>query len=238
MGGGFAFLTKGFTLKVAIADAVSRFLFPTEEPALGILGAASTLSRVTDIFVRDAGIAANIRAGRAVWAGDRAVLADLGTALEAGTRVGIGIVSDGAKRTVATPLVLFAALSVEAAGATFGHMTASKAETDPLLVRASANFLTVAVAGDHFTGTGNRLTGASLGANRKRATTVFTGGSAFTGVVVVTSSTLRSWIKRAGAAITSIGALVIGQATVDAEISHAAIAFSASLNWAGAVLLA
>ena len=94
------------------------------------------------------------------------------------------------------------------------------------------------VASHDFAGAADGLAGARFGTYRKRATAVGASCTAFTRVVVITGCSQWSRVQGAGATIAGVGALVIGQAGVDAEVVDAAKSFSAGFNRASAIVLA
>jgi hypothetical protein len=94
----------------------------------------------------------------------------------------------------------------------------------------------VTVASHDFAGAADRLAGARFGTYRKRATAVGASCTAFTRVVVITGCSQWSRVQGAGATIAGVGALVIGQAGVDAEVVDAAKSFRAGFHRASSTV--
>ena len=234
----FALFTERFALELrSVTDAVTGLFFPAEETTLGVVTAARAFSGVADIFVSQAGVTASHAAGEPFLATDGAVLVITlwAAALMASTGGRCVVVSDGAERTITTQNRLLTALSAEGASAAFWNLTTGKAKTD-IAALASVDLDAVTVASHHFTGSADRSASTGLGTHGKRADTIGAVCSAFAWVVVVAGRADRCGIQRAGAAITCVRALVIGEAGVDAEVVHAAEAFSASFDRAGAIV--
>ena len=238
MRGVVAFFAKCLTGQFSVVThTVCRLFFPTEETTFGVLGAAISLRRVADVIVADASITTGVGAGGAFGASHRTVLTFGATALMATAGAGVGFVGDGAKRTTTTPFVFFAALSVKATVSAEPNMAASQAKAYPLVL-ACTNFHAVTVAGHHLAGTRDGFAGPGLGAFKQGAMAVGASSTTFARSVVITSSTGRSGVQGTGAAITRVGALIIGQAGVDTEVAEATETFGASLDGAGAIVLA
>ena len=234
----FALFAKGFTRQFGIiAHAVPSALFPAKETTFGVFAAASTLCRITDIFWAEADVTTIVAASLSFRAAHGAVLVWTfwATTLAASTGCRCVIVGDCAERAVTAANRFFGTFSIKGTCSTFGNLTTRQTQAD-ITVRSSAHFDAVTIASHHFTRSTDGLAGAGFSAYRKRAATICASCTAFTGVVIITCRAQRSGIQGTGATVTSVGALVIGQARVNTDIVDAAKAFRTGFHRASSTV--